>query len=135
MNNNKFRRVSSVFLCIVFMLSLVACSGGTYSAMNATANDTDSNMAMIYDQFDGYKYTSMEFKKGEVLDIDIEVTTESGELEVYMSSDKDMRMFSYINPDQPINLQVEFPEDGTYRIFVSGKHSGSYNISWNKLSN
>lgn len=131
----KIKKVVLCFMCTILMFSFVACTGEVSTKINAIANDTDNSMSMKYDEFDGYKYKAMEFKKGEILDIDIEVTTESGELEVYMSSDKEFRLFSYINPEEPINLQIEFPDDGTYRIFVSGKHSGSFNISWNKLSN
>ncbi|MFD3156789.1 hypothetical protein ACFIJ5_08015 [Haloimpatiens sp. FM7330] len=117
-------------ISLLVLIFLVGCSGGSYKTKSSDESNTNNSMKMSYSDFEGYKFTSIKLKKGDELNLNINVTTEEGNLKITFVDENDNELFKVENPKEQINKTIEINKDATYKIKVGGKHKGSYNITW-----
>ncbi|EJO5349166.1 hypothetical protein NRP93_003324 [Clostridium botulinum] len=117
-------------ITLLITVILVGCSGGSYKTIKSKENNTQNSMEMSYSEFKGYKFTSIKLKKGDRLNLNIDVNTEEGNLEILLLDENDKALFKVKNPEKPVNKTININKDSTYKIKVDGKHKGSYKITW-----
>jgi hypothetical protein len=89
-------------------------------------------MSMRYDYFNGFKYTIIKVKDGETKTVDIEITTISGELTVYVAKDNDTTNAVFFEENiAEGSYSVDLTEAGKFTIkVIAAKHKGSFIINW-----
>lgn len=126
----KFKSKAMILINTLIILFLVGCSGGSYKCVNSIENNTNNSMEMSYSSFDGHKFNSIKLKKGDELNLNIEVITEEGTLKITLVDKNDNELFKVENPKESINKTIKIEKDSTYKVKVEGKHKGSYKITW-----
>lgn len=127
---NKVITVIVIIVACVIVAFAVGPHEGNANTVMSIASSTKSSMKMIYKSFDGEKYKTLNLKSGQKLDVNIDVTTESGELTVLILDKDKNEIYSVKNPSEKISKSIDIKESGKYTIKVEGKHSGSYRIDW-----
>lgn len=121
--------IGVAIICVVIVFS-IGISGGSAKTVMSIGSNTKSSMKMIYKSFDGEKYRILNLNSGDTLDVNIDVTTKSGDLNVFILDNNNNEIYNVKNPDKVITKSIDIKEDGKYTIKVEGKHSGSYKINW-----
>lgn len=131
MIKNLKTKITILMIVLLVTLSLFGCSGGSYKAKCSNEDNTNNSMKMSYSDFQGYKFTSIKLKNGDELNLNINVTTEKGNLKITLIDENDNELFKVENPKEKVIKTIKINKDATYRIKVEGKHKGSYKITWN----
>lgn len=121
--------IGIIIICVAIVFS-VGISGGNAKTVMSIGSNTKSGMKMVYKSFNGEKYRILNLKSGEKLDINIEVITKSGDINVSILDNNNNEIYSVKNPSEIITKSIDIKETGKYTIKVKGKHSGSYKINW-----
>ncbi len=121
--------IGVVIICVVIAF-FIGDSGGNAKTVMSIGTNTKSSMKMIYKSFSGEKYRILNLNSGEKLDVNIDVTTKSGDLNVSILDNDNNEIYSVKNPSEVITKSIDIKEDGKYTIKVEGNHSGSYKINW-----
>lgn len=126
-----FRKTKIFFTIILFtmVLSLVGCSEG-YSSVMSREVHTENSWQMSYASFSGTKDTTINMKKGDILELYINVTTKEGNLEVSALNKKGEVLYKVDTPKGEIKQPLIVTEDTTYTVQVKGKHKGGFKIGW-----
>lgn len=117
-------------LIVLISLFSAGCSAGSYKTKMSVENNTPKRMQMSYSSFEGYKYTSIKLKKGDELTLNVNVTTEKGNLKISVLDEDDTELFKTENPKEEITKTIKIDKDADYKIKVEGKHKGKYKITW-----
>lgn len=130
MINKKY--ILLIIVSTIFLLS--ACTYGSFSTLKSVEKNTFSMMSMSYEKFNGYKATSIKVKKGNPMDVNVDIVSKKGKLDMSITDEKGHSI--YEGKDIPTSsFTVKIHESGDYKIKVSGKkHYGSYKITWGKAS-
>lgn len=121
-----------VILIVLISLCFIGCSGGSYANTVCTKDEIGKDyMEMSYHYFTGYKYDEIKLKDGDTLKLKINVKTKSGNLKVLVKDPKNKSIYSTDTPEKIVRENIQIKEDGKYKIYVQGKHKGSFKISWN----
>lgn len=131
-----FKKIPPLFLCIlILILSIISCSGGSYSTLKSIKNDTDTSMKMSYSKFNGEKFRTLNLKSADVLNFNVNVNTTSGNLSVFILDESGTILYRTDNTKSPISENINIPKDGTYKIKITAEnHSGDYDINWKIVS-
>jgi len=129
--NLKIKLIISMNILLI-TLFLAGCSVGSYKTKSSTENDTNNSMEMSYSSFEGSKFTPIKLKNGDELKLDIQVTTEEGNLKIALIDEKDNELFKIENPKEQIVKTIKINKYATYKVKVEGTHKGSYKIIWDK---
>jgi len=131
-----------IFLIMIFLLVLNSgCTYGNYTVTKSVAIDTFSKMYMSYKKFNGYKAAEINVKEGEQYQVNVSIVTKDGKLGLTIAlknDEKDKQDESiYEGNELPdCNFKITLDKPGKYIIKVTGEdHSGSYEITWNKVEN
>lgn len=54
----------------------------------------------------------------------------NGNLKVTVTDEANKELYNIENSKETVTKTIDISKDGTYKIQVEGKHSGSFNISW-----
>lgn len=127
---NKVITVIAIIVTCVIVAFAVGPYGGNATTVMSIGSNTKSSMRMIYKSFNGEQYKTLNLKSGQKLDVNIDVTTKSGELNVLVLDKDNNEIYSIKNPSEKISKSIDIKESGKYTIKVAGKHSGSYRINW-----
>lgn len=127
---NKVIAVIVIIVTCVIVAFAVGPHGGNVKTVMSIGSNTKSSMKMIYKSFDGEQYKTLNLKSGQKLEVNIDVTTKSGELNVLILDKDKNEIYSVKNPSEKISKSIDIKESGKYTIKVAGKHSGSYRIYW-----
>lgn len=119
-------------LIFILMLSLCACSKGSYTVLVGDETNQPTEKAMGYQTFNGYKSYDFAVKEGEEVTIHVSIVTEEGEINAYIAKDNDVKQAVYQGNAIPTSdFTVTIKESGTYTIRVDAKqHKGSYSFTW-----
>lgn len=119
-------------LLFVLLLSLSACSKGSYTVVVGDETNQPTEKAMVYQAFSGHKSYEFTVKEGEEITINVSVVTEEGEISAYIAKDNDVEQAVYEGTAIPTSdFTVTIKESGTYVIRVDAKqHKGSYSFTW-----
>ncbi|MDS0527623.1 hypothetical protein NNC19_18190 [Clostridium sp. SHJSY1] len=125
------RKILSLILTLLVCMYFTGCSGGSYVTKLSWENSRKSYMKMLYSSFSGNKYTELKLQSGDILELNIDVKTESGSLEVSVTDEDNNKIYSTENPEKTIEEKINISKDGKYKIKVEGEHKGSFKVSWN----
>lgn len=127
------KRCKYALLLIIVVLPLILCScvEGSYVTRGSVQNNTRSQMYMRYEYFDGYKQTTINVKDG-VKTVNIEITSQSGSLDLYIAKDNDIEQAVFREYNIATgSYTAELTEPGKYTVRVNAAaHKGSYKIVW-----
>ncbi|AEY66436.1 hypothetical protein [Clostridium sp. BNL1100] len=129
--------INKKYILLIIVLTIILLSGctyGSYSSTRAVEISTSSQMSMSYEKFNGYKATSIKVKEGNPVDVNVDIVSNTGKLDMSITDEKDHSV--YEGKDIPTSsFSVSLDKPGDYKLKVSGeKHSGSYKITWGKAS-
>lgn len=87
---------------------------------------------MRYDYFDGYKQTTINVKDGVNKTVNIEITSQSGSLDLYIAKDNDIEQAVFREYNIATGSYIAtLTESGRYTVRVTAtEHKGSYKIVW-----
>ncbi|MGL4336770.1 MAG: hypothetical protein ACRCST_07730 [Turicibacter sp.] len=135
---SKLRIVSLV----MGMLFLVGCDSSHYKSLISVkssyrtvlsvTNSTSERFEMSYKSFDGSRTKKVNFKEGEVVEFEIEMTTSSGDLKLSIVDPNGTILYETIGPDIEVTETMTMATTGYYSIKVEGDHSGSFKVRWTK---
>jgi hypothetical protein len=131
----KYRNLSLLLACLlVLVLIFNACTTGSGTVKNGVEYNSSTKMAMLYDEFTGYKQTHIEVGENETVEVVVSIVTEKGSIDAYIAKDNDITNSSYEGHDiQTMSFTVTLSEPGRYTVRVDAeKHTGSYSFSWHK---
>lgn len=69
-------------------------------------------------------------KKDDELNLNINVTTEEGNLKIALLDENNNELFIEGNPKEQVTKTIKINKDAAYRLKIDGKHKGSYKIAW-----
>lgn len=121
-----------LFLAILAIVTLSGCTYGSGSTLKSIENNTTTKMSMSYSKFNGYKITPIHVKKGGPINVNVNIVSKEGEIDMSITDEKDK--YIYQGKDIPTSsFSVTLDKEGDYKIRVDGKkHTGSYKITWGK---
>ncbi len=121
-----------LLIIVSTILLLSGCTYGSYSTFKSTEKNTSSMMSMKYEKFNGYKATSIKVKEGNPIDVNVDIVSTKGKLDMSITDEKGHSV--YEGKDIPTSsFSVKLDKSGDYKLKVQGeKHSGSYKITWGK---
>ncbi|MDD3839455.1 MAG: hypothetical protein PHP06_02675 [Clostridia bacterium] len=130
MGKNQFLSIFIVMIIFIF----TGCTSGSYTVAKGNELNTSTKMSMNYEKFNGYKKTKIKVNSNEIVEVSVNIVTESGSIDAYIAKDDDVRNSVYQGSDIPTSsFTVKLAEEGIYTIRVDAKnHSGSYSFSWAK---
>ena len=124
-----------LFCSLALILSLIGCFKGSCTIVKSIGNDTNNSMKMSYSKFNGTKFKSLNLKSGDVLQLDINVSTTSGILSIYVLTEDGTEIYNIDNPKTPLSEKINVSKDGNYKIkLTADNHSGDYDINWNVIN-
>ena len=126
------KRILPLLFCsLILILSIVGCSGGSYSTLKSIENNTDTSMKMSYSKFNGGKFRTLKLKSGDILNFNANVNTTSGNLSICVLDENGTELYKADTPKSPLSESINISKDGTYKIKITAKnHSGDYDINW-----
>lgn len=129
----KIKKIAVVLSLLLIAVRLVSCTYGSYVTKKSVKRFTADSMYMRYESFSGYIYRKIRLSAGEKLLLDISANTDSGNLRIELLDENDAVLVSH-DTEYATNKNYEYvPEDkGVYRIRVEGKHSGTFEIRWER---
>lgn len=122
-----------ILLLLIFtIVTLSGCTYGSGSTFKSVEINTSTKMSMSYSRFNGYRTTPIHVKKGESVQINANIVSKEGKLNMSITDEKDK--YIYQGKDIPTSsFTVTLDKEGDYKLTVNGeKHSGSYKITWGK---
>lgn len=125
------RKILVLLLTMLVCVYITGCSGGSYTTKLSTENNGKTYMEMSYSSFSGNKYKELKLESGDTLELNIDVKTESGNLDVSVTDEDDNKIYNVENPEKTIEEKINISKDGKYKIKVEGEHKGSFKIAWN----
>ena len=129
----KYGSLSLLLICLmVFIPMFGACTTGSGTVKNGVEYNSSTKMAMLYDEFTGYKQTHIDVGENETVEVVVSIVTERGTIDAYIARDNDVANSSYEGHDIPtMSFTVTLSEPGRYTVRVdTEKHTGSYSFSW-----
>lgn len=115
---------------LMFAIVLGGCSKGFSFQIGAIENNTKREMTASYTLFNGTKEKEITVDDGETVDIEADITTKAGSIDVYVYNENDE--YSYEGHDIPTSdFTVTLSEPGTYTLKIeTDKHKGGYSFTW-----
>ncbi|MDD3947352.1 MAG: PPC domain-containing protein [Clostridia bacterium] len=128
----KERKLCILSLFLLLPLLLCSCVTGSFVTRKSVQNNTCSQMSMRYEYFDGYKQRIIKIKDGETKTMAIEITSESGRLDLYVAKNNEIDNAVFFRENISAgSYTATLAEAGKYTIRVTAvKHKGSYKITW-----
>lgn len=124
-----------LFCLLISILSIIGCSGGSYSTLKSIETNTDTSMKMSYSKFNGDKFRTLKLKSGDVLNFNVNVNTTSGNLSICFLDENGNELYKADTQKSPLSENINISKDGTYKIKITAEnHSGDYDINWNLVS-
>lgn len=125
------------WLPLSLLLLILVASGCTRSSqvvLTATEDNSPTRFSMTYSRFSGFKETEITVKEGAPVEVNVDIVTESGQLDAWIGRKDSDADRPYIGNDIPTTaFSVTLAEPGTYVLHVEGrKHTGSYAFDWGK---
>jgi hypothetical protein len=126
------KKIRLLIIGIILTSLFTGCSSGSYISIGSVQKDTATSMSMSYSKFSGQRSTSLTVKKGEIIDVAINIVTKSGSINVAIDNESGESF--YEGTDVPTSsFVVSLEKEGEYKLSVNAKsHKGSYEISWDK---
>lgn len=122
-------------LIIFIVLLFGGCTHGSSFTIGSLENNTTTSMYMKHIKFSGNKNTEFNINEGEYAEITVDITTESGKIDLYIRDDKDNIAYEG-NKLQTGKFTVTIKDSGKYKIRIEAKdHKGSYLVKWNIKNN
>jgi hypothetical protein len=130
------KKILPLFLCLlILILSIIACSGGSYTTLKSIESDTDTSMKMSYSKFNGEKFKTLKLKSGDVLNFNVNTKTNGGNLSIGILYENGTELYYADTSKSPVSENITISKDGNYKIKVTAQnHSGDYDINW-KIAN
>lgn len=121
-----------LFCSLTLILSLIGCLGDHNSTFKSIEHDTNNSMKMSYSKFNGYKFKALELKSGDILDLNIDVNTTSGNFSFSVLTADGTEVYKIDNPKTSLSQKINISKGGTYKLkIIADNHSGNYDIDWN----
>lgn len=126
------KKISLFLLLLIILFGLFGCTRGSGIVTKSKEYNTLTKMSMSYEKFTGYKETKIKVDKDETFDIFVDIVTDGGTIDAYISKENDKTSCEYEGYDiQTSSFTVTLSESGTYTIRVdTDAHKGSYLFSW-----
>ncbi|MGL4336814.1 MAG: hypothetical protein ACRCST_07955 [Turicibacter sp.] len=80
----------------------------------------------------GSIFDKIKFTKGDQVELILDSETTEGSLTISLSDPINQELFTLQNPESK-SILITISSIGRYKLLVTGKHSGSYSISWTIL--
>ncbi|MGG0720552.1 hypothetical protein ABE096_23680 [Robertmurraya massiliosenegalensis] len=120
------KKVGVLFLMVLLLSNLVACSGGTYVISIGEVESTNNSIIGEYDSFSGEYFKKVNIANGESYTITFSVRTEKGEL-IAKVINSDGETLKTLKDGDSFTLN----HSGSYKLQVEGeKHRGNFTLSW-----
>ena len=128
----KMKKVSLLLVLFIILFGLLGCTRGSGIVTKSKEYNTLTKMSMSYEKFTGYKQTEIKVDEGETVDVFVDIVTDDGTINAYISKDNEKDNCDYEGQDiQTSSFTVTLSEPGTYAIRVDADdHKGSYSFSW-----
>jgi hypothetical protein len=129
----KYSYLSILLVCLMLLIPVLgACTVGSGTVKNGVEYNSSTKMAMLYDEFTGYKQTHIDVGENETVEVVVSIVTEKGSIDAYIAKDNDTANSSYEGHNIPtMSFTVTLSEPGRYTVRVDAdKHTGSYSFSW-----
>lgn len=123
------KNILLTFVLFIMLLS-TGCTYGTHFTIGSVENNTMNSMSMKYAKFSGNKNKEFTVKEGETIKVEVDITTESGKIDLYIESDKGETIYEGHSLETQ-NFTVNISDSGKYKVRLEAKnHKGSYTIKW-----
>lgn len=124
----------AITLALVLVLTFTFASCTVYIVKGCVENTWTNGVRCRYEYLQGERKYFVTVKSGEIVDLTVKVTTESGKLGLRVELPD--RQADYQGSDVGNNeFVVYLLNPGVYTITVNGqKHKGSYEFSWKTVS-
>lgn len=124
-----------LFCSLTIILSMIGCFKDNCTIVKSIGNETNNSMKMSYSKFSGTKFKSLQLKSEDVLQLNINVSTTSGILSIYVLTEDGTEVYNIDNPKTPLSEKINISKDGNYKIkLTADNHSGNYDINWNIIN-
>ena len=125
-------KILILITCVLIFAVLSGCTTGSYLTVGSIQKNTSSSMSMSYYKFDGHKSTKIHVKEGEVIEVNVDIVTTKGKIDLSIVDEKEQSV--YQGTDIPTStFIVSLDKAGDYELTVNAEnHKGSYKISWGK---
>jgi hypothetical protein len=115
-------------LLLVIVLTFTGCSN--YIEFGAIEQSNSHEFSSSYIKLSGTKIHTLKVKDGETINIEADIVTKKGKLDVYIYKNKDKNEYEGNNVKTG-TFTVNLTEPGNYKIKVIAKnHKGSYKFKW-----
>jgi len=116
---------------IILVSIFTGCSSGSYISIGSFEKNTSSSMYMSYSKLNGQKSISLKVKKGEVVDVDIDIVTKDGSISLSIFNEEGKSFYKGTDVATS-SFVVSLEKEGDYKLTVDAKnHKGSYKVLWN----
>lgn len=126
----KLKKMLVIFLVTIVIL-IAGCSGGNYTITIGEVDFKKDSASGSYERFNGYKYKDIKLEEGNIINLNLNVITEEGCLEVKVldKENNEMLIMDSYTVEQEQQLFIE--KTGKYKIRVEGdKHKGEFLLEW-----
>lgn len=125
-----------IFLIVgLFAIIGLLCGCDFGDSYTTTGNSMQYTGKTIQESYNSFKGTTrigqIELKQGNVLKLDIDVTTESGNLIVSLIDPSGNELFAVDSTKTPITKSITANENGKYSVKIKGEHKGSISLKSN----
>ncbi|MEG2814259.1 MAG: hypothetical protein RSA79_06630 [Oscillospiraceae bacterium] len=126
------KKISLILLTIILTINLSGCTYGAIKTTNSIEKNTSNKFSMTYDKLSGYKATEINVKKGQSVEINVNIVTDGGTLNAYIAKDNKKEDAVYNGEElKTSEFNVTLSEEGKYTIRIDAEdHSGSYAFVW-----
>lgn len=119
-----------IIILLACIMILTSCSMGSYKIIKGDVDFNKDSVSGSYEEFNGYKSTSVKLEEGSTICLNLKVKTEEGSLVVEVIDEKDNVMLNMNSDVEEQELNIK--STGTYKIRVEGdKHKGEFKLDWN----
>jgi hypothetical protein len=124
------KKIAVCIAVLLLMLAMTGCPRGSYIVIKGVQTNTAHSMAMRYDRFKGHKTVTVKVPEGEVWEVYVDISTDSGEIGLSITG-RDGRSYYQEEELSTSSFTVTLEQAGKYDIRVDAEdHKGSYHISW-----
>ena len=111
---------------LIFITIFSGCTYGSHSIRSGSIDMSSSEISGSYSKFNGFKQKKFDFIKGDKVNFNTEIKTESGNLSITVLDENDSIIHEI---DESGQTTVNIEKNGNYYVRVDGqKHKGNFSI-------
>ncbi|HOO75643.1 MAG TPA: hypothetical protein PLS66_10130 [Tepiditoga sp.] len=126
------KKILYTVLIIFTLIIFTGCKYGSGVAIAKLENNSSRKMSASYSLFTGFRQASVNVKENEIVEIKVNIVTESGKINLYITNEDEELIYPYEGHSlstRSFTVTLKFP--GKYIIKVeTDHHKGSYSITW-----